>query len=197
MEEERGVTRKAFTYFFEVIKEIACKNTLMFKENAKCTTEEMPMQPPSNFLLQNHSESISFHHHPILLSFLCKDLGTGSKEDTEAVELAASGVLCLNHVLNFLCVYLPQHHLSSCPTCGTSCGMFNRSSTLQRLLRSITTCLCGLYCLEGCLMCDVGRRASKPARVRTAVQDALFKSSFFFFFLSHLFNTELLLSTAL
>ena len=177
---KRRGTRKAFTYFFEVIKVIACKNALML-------TKKMQNAPLKRCLCNLHP--ISFYK-TILRAFLstttpfcsplcvknqaCSVLGTGTKEDTEAAELAASGVLCLNHILNFLCMYLPQCHLSSCPMHGSSCGTFSRSSALQRLSRSSTTCLCGLYHLEGWLVCDVGRRVSKLARVRIAVQDSIF-----------------------
>lgn len=167
IEEERGGTRKAFTYFFEIIKEIACKNALMFKkmQNAYATSIQFPSTKP--FCTAPFCSPLSIKNQA------CSALGTGTK-DTEAVVSAASGVLCLNHVLNFLCIHLQQHHLSSCPMSRTSCGTFSRSSTLQRLLRSSTTCLCGLYHLEGWLVCDVGRRVSKLARVRIAVQDNSF-----------------------
>lgn len=171
MEEETGGTRKVFTYFFEVIKEIARKSALMFKkmQNAPLKTCLCNLRTISFYktiLRAFISTSTPFCSPLSVKNWACSVLGTSTKEDTEAVESAASGVLCLNHVLNLLCIYLPQWHLSSCPTRGTSCGMFKSSSTLQRLLRSSTTCLCGLYCLEGWLAYDVGRRASKLARVR-------------------------------
>ena len=102
-------------------------------------------------------------------------LGIGTKE-TEMVELAESGIPCLNHILHFLWMYLPHCHLSSCPMRGTSCGTLSRNSTLQRLLWSSTTQFVdSTWALECWLAYDTGRRASNLARVRTAVQDSTFQ----------------------
>lgn len=94
----------------------------------------MLTQTPSHFLPQTILRALLSTTAPFCILSLRASLAQHlENKDTEGVEPVASGGFCHNHVLNFVCVRVPQCQLSLCPLRGTSCETLSRSMALQRL----------------------------------------------------------------